>query len=288
MNNILITGANGQLGHCLHDLCGNDPTSRYFYTDVAELDITDAQQVNAFVEKNNIDVIINAAGYTAVDKAESDVERCYLINRDATKILAEVSALHHCFFVHISTDYVFEGSEDKPHRPGDAINPQSVYGKSKAEGEAAIAEAGCHSVIIRTSWLYSEYGANFVKTMLRLGNEKTEIGVVADQLGGPTYAGDLAKAILVIVKNRRQFAGLHIYHFANKGKVSWCDFARQIMENAGLPCKVVPLKTSEYKTAARRPAFSVFDLSDIENDFGIEIPEWSESLKKCMQIIKNQ
>lgn len=288
MSNILITGANGQLGHCLHDLCGNDSNNRYFYTDVAELDITDVQQVNQFVKENDIDVIINAAGYTAVDKAESDVERCFLINRDATRILAEAAAQCCGFLVHISTDYVFEGKEDKPHRPEDAVHPQSVYGQSKAEGEAAIAATGCHAVIIRTSWLYSEYGGNFVKTMLRLGAEKSELGVVADQIGGPTYAGDLAKAILTVVKNRARFEGLRIYHFANKGRVSWYDFARQIMANAGLSCQVNPLKTSEYKTAAQRPAYSVFDLSGLENDFGIAIPQWDESLKKCMQILKNQ
>lgn len=288
MGNILITGANGQLGCCLRDLSHGDERNRYFYTDVDELDITSLDQVEDYVSKHDIEVIINAAGYTAVDRAEQEEERCFLINAEATRNLAQVTKRHEIFLVHISTDYVFEGNLDIPHKPYDPINPQSVYGKSKAAGEQAIFDADCHAVIIRTSWLYSEYGGNFVKTMLRLGREKEELRVVDDQIGGPTYAGDLAQLILTIMRQRDFIEGTRIYHFADQGAVSWCDFARQIMRNASLSCKVMPISTAEYGAAAPRPAFSVFDLSAVIQDFSIEIPHWRESLQKCMQKIGNQ
>ena len=288
MSNILITGANGQLGCCLRDLSHGDERNHYFYTDVDELDITSLDQIEDYVSKHDIEVIINAAGYTAVDRAENDVERCFLINAEATRYLAQVTKRHEIFLVHISTDYVFDGSVDIPHKPDDPINPQSVYGKSKAAGEQAIFEADCHAVIIRTSWLYSEYGGNFVKTMLRLGAEKDELRVVDDQIGGPTYAGDLAQLIMTIVRQRSFIEGTKIYHFADKGAVSWCDFARQIMRNASLSCRVLPVSTAEYGAVAPRPAFSVFDLSAVAQDFSFEIPQWRESLQKCMQKIGNQ
>ena len=288
MGNILITGANGQLGCCLRDLSHGDERNHYFYTDVDELDITSLDQVEDYVSKHDIEVIINAAGYTAVDRAEQDEERCFLINAEATRHLAQVTKRHEIFLVHISTDYVFEGNLDIPHKPEDPINPQSVYGKSKAAGEQAILAANCHAVIIRTSWLYSEYGGNIVKTMLRLGREKDELRVVDDQIGGPTYAGDLAQLILTIMRQRDFIEGTKIYHFADQGAVSWCDFARQIMRNASLSCKVMPISTAEYGAAAPRPAFSVFDLSAVIQDFSIEIPQWRDSLQKCMQKIGNQ
>lgn len=288
MSNILITGANGQLGNCLRDLTREDTARKYYYTDVAELDITDEAQIEQFVTDCEISVIINAAGYTAVDRAENDVEKCYLINRDATRNLAQVAAKHHCFLVHISTDYVFDGKEDVPHKVTDRVNPQSVYGKSKWEGEVAMAQSKCDGVIIRTSWLYSEYGGNFVKTMLKLGKEKEEIRVVNDQFGGPTYARDLAEAILKIVTKCNDHQGLKIYHFANRGVISWNDFARQIMANAGLSCRVLPVSTLEYNAIAPRPAHSAFDLTDIERDLDIRIPQWDDSLLVCMQNIENQ
>ena len=288
MGNILITGANGQLGCCLRDLSHGDERNHYFYTDVDELDITSLDQVEDYVSKHDIEVIINAAGYTAVDRAESEVERCFLINAEATRNLAQVTKRHEIFLVHISTDYVFEGNLDIPHKPEDPINPQSVYGKSKAAGEQAIFDAECHAVIIRTSWLYSEYGGNFVKTMLRLGREKDELRVVDDQIGGPTYAGDLAQLILIIMRQRDFIEGTKIYHFADQGAVSWCDFARQIMRNASLSCKVLPISTAEYGAVAPRPSFSVFDLSAVIQDFSFEIPQWRDSLQKCMQKIGNQ
>lgn len=288
MSNILITGANGQLGNCLRDLAHNDSRHVFFYTDVDELDITNLEQVEDYVSKHDIEVIVNAAGYTAVDKAETEVERCFLINSDATRNLALVTKRHDIFLVHISTDYVFDGTSEVPYKPYDAVNPQSVYGKSKAAGEVAIMETGCHAVIIRTSWLYSEYGSNFVKTMLRLGRERDEIRVVDDQMGGPTYARDLAQTILTIMEERSFIEGTKIYHFANQGIVSWNEFARQIMRNASLSCKVLPISTAEYGAVAPRPASSVFDLSAVIQDFGIEIPQWQDSLRKCIQNINNQ
>ena len=288
MSNILITGANGQLGNCLRDLSHNDSRHTFFYTDVDELDITSLEQIEDYVSKHGIDVIVNAAGYTAVDKAQTDVERCFLINRDATRNLAQVTRRHDIFLVHISTDYVFDGNSAVPYKPSDPVNPQSVYGLSKAEGEQAIFDAGCRSVIIRTSWLYSEYGNNFVKTMLRLGHDRDEIRVVDDQIGGPTYAGDLAQAILTIVEQRDFIQNARIYHFANQGAISWNEFAQQIMRNASLSCKVLPISTAEYGAAAPRPASSVFDLTAVTEDFSIQIPFWKDSLQKCMQRITNQ
>lgn len=288
MSNVLFTGANGQLGNCLRDLTRDDFFNKYFYTDVAELDITDEAQIEKFVTDHQIQVIVNAAGYTAVDKAENDAEKCYLINRDATHNLAQVAARHQCFLVHISTDYVFDGKRDTPHKVTDPVNPQSVYGKSKWEGEVAMTQSQCNGVIIRTSWLYSEYGGNFVKTMLRLGKEKEEIRVVNDQFGGPTYARDLACAILKIIEKWDTCKGLKVYHFANKGVISWNDFAKQIMANAQLSCRVLPVSTLEYNAIAPRPAYSAFDLTDIEHDWNINIPQWDESLWVCMQNIKNQ
>lgn len=288
MSNILITGANGQLGNCLRDLSHNDTRHVFFYTDVDELDITSLDQIEDYVSKHGIDVIINAAGYTAVDKAQTDVERCFLINRDATRNLALVTKRHDIFLVHISTDYVFDGNSATPYKPGDPVNPQSVYGLSKAEGEQAIFNTGCRAVIIRTSWLYSEYGSNFVKTMLRLGRGHDEIKVVNDQIGGPTYAGDLAEVILTIIEQRDFIQGTRIYHYANQGAISWNEFAHQIMRNASLSCKVLPVSTAEYGAAAPRPASSVFDLSSVTEDFSIQIPFWKDSLQKCMQRINNQ
>lgn len=288
MSNILITGANGQLGNCLRDLAHSDSRHHFFYTDVDELDITSMEQVEDYVQKHNIEVIINAAGYTAVDKAETDADRCFLINRDATRNLALVTKGHGIFLLHISTDYVFDGTSSKPYKPDDRTNPQSVYGKSKAAGEVAVLESGCHAVIIRTSWLYSEYGSNFVKTMLRLGRERDELRVVDDQIGGPTYAGDLAQAIMTIVEKRNYVEGTKVYHYANQGTVSWYGFAQQIIRNASLLCKVDPVSTAEYGAKAPRPASSVFDLTAVIEDFSIQIPFWRDSLVKCMQNINNQ
>lgn len=277
--NILITGANGQLGNCLRDLAvAYQDKYRFYYTDVEELDITDATAIDRYVTDNQIHVIINAAAYTAVDKAEDDVDKAYKLNRDAVRNLAEVAKAHNCLLVHISTDYVFSGEACHPYKEDDAPAPKSVYGASKLAGEQAIAEAGCRAIIIRTSWLYSEYGRNFVKTMMQLGRERDEVSVVCDQIGGPTYAGDLAQTVMQCVAADAEHEGVHFYHFANEGVISWYDFAKAIMEISGNQCVVHPIFTGEYPAKASRPAYSVFNLRKVKEKFGITIPYWRDSL----------
>ena len=277
--NILITGANGQLGNCLRDLAAeHQEQCRFFYTDVEELDITDAAAVNDYILDHNINIVINAAAYTAVDKAEDDVDRAYLLNRDAVRNLAKAAREHDCLLVHISTDYVFSGDSSKPHEETDTPAPKSVYGASKLAGEQAITESGCCAIVIRTSWLYSEYGNNFVKTMLRLGTERESLNVVSDQIGGPTYAGDLARFIFKLIEVASKEKKAEFYHFANEGVCSWYDFAKAIMEMGGKKCRVNPIFTSEYPAKARRPASSVFNLRKIKTATNMEIPYWRESL----------
>ena len=277
---ILITGANGQLGNCLRDLAKDcQDHFEFFYTDVDTLDITDAKAIESFVVDNRIDIIVNAAAYTAVDKAEEDVEAAFRINRDAVALLAAAAKRHSCHLVHISTDYVFSGEACHPYPVDAAVEPKSVYGRTKAESERAIRESGCSATIIRTSWLYSEYGHNFVKTMLKLGDEREEIAVVCDQVGGPTYAGDLAAAILKVLETNIGKTGVTIYHYANEGTASWFDFAKAIMEMGGKECRVKAIFTSEYPAKASRPAYSIFDLSLIKKEIQIEIPYWRNSLE---------
>lgn len=277
---ILITGANGQLGNCLRDLAKDcQDHFEFIYTDVDTLDITDAKAIESFVVDNRIDIIVNAAAYTAVDKAEEDVEAAFRINRDAVALLAAAAKRHSCHLVHISTDYVFSGEACHPYPVDAPVEPKSVYGRTKAESERAIRESGCSATIIRTSWLYSEYGHNFVKTMLKLGDEREEIAVVCDQVGGPTYAGDLAAAILKVLETNIGKTGVTIYHYANEGTASWFDFAKAIMEMGGKECRVKAIFTSEYPAKASRPAYSIFDLSLIKKEIQIEIPYWRNSLK---------
>jgi len=279
MKNILITGANGQLGNCLRDLAKEyQDKYRFFYTDVAELDITDATAIDKYIIDNQINVIINAAAYTAVDKAEDDQENAYRINCTAVSNLANASKKHDLSLFHISTDYVFSGDSSKPHEENDTPAPKSVYGSTKLAGERAIQESGCRAVVIRTSWLYSEYGNNFVKTMLRLGAERESLRVVCDQIGGPTYAGDLAKAIFCLMDRGLGHTGTEIYHFANEGVCSWFDFSKAIMEMGGLKCRVEAIPSSDYPAKARRPASSVFNLCKIKKTISEDIPYWRDSL----------
>ncbi len=279
--NILVTGANGQLGRCIQDFSKRLPEGecRFFFTDIDTLDICDAGQIERRIVRDEIDVIVNAAAYTAVDKAEDNIAEAYRINRDAVDNLAKCAKRRGVYLVHISTDYVFSGDECRPHREEDPIAPRSVYGKSKAEGEQAIRDSGCHATIIRTSWLYSEYGHNFVKTMLKLGKERERVTVVYDQIGGPTYAGDLASAIWSVIEKNGKSSGMNVYHFANKGSISWFDFAQAIMEIGGCNCRVDAILSENYPAKAPRPACSVFDLSKIESETGIDIPYWRDSLK---------
>lgn len=292
---ILVTGANGQLGRCLTELL---PLEYVKLTDVVAttednrtidaLDITDLEAVRAYVSDNNIDCIVNCAAYTAVDKAEDELELAQKINVEGPKNIA-LSGVQ--TVIHVSTDYVFDGTAYKPLTPNDKTNPISVYGKTKLEGEQQLlASAKGNAIIIRTSWLYSIYGNNFVKTMQRLGKERAELNVVADQVGTPTLANDLARAIVTIINklqaNQKQNNTIFIkevYHFSNEGVCSWYDFARAIMKLSNLPCKVNPIPTESYPTKATRPYYSVLDKSKIKNDFEIDVPYWLESLEKIIK-----
>ena len=269
----LITGGKGQLGTILSGLLPNA-----ICADVEMLDITDLDAVHKFVKEHNVDTIINCAAYTAVDKAEDNEELAYKINVVGPENLAKSG----CKIIHISTDYVFDGRGFKPYIETDETNPISVYGKTKKLGEDAVLKYAQTAVVIRTSWLYSYVGNNFVKTMRRLGSEKAELSVVTDQVGTPTYAQDLAQAIVEVLKNLSpEKSG--IYHFSNEGVCSWYDFAKEIMELSGLNCKVVPIPSSEYKTRAQRPFYSVLDKTKIKETFGVSIPHWKDSLKECLK-----
>jgi len=285
IKNILVTGSNGQLGKCLKDAVEAKKTlstecKDFIFTDIQELDITDIKAVSNFVRKNKIDCIINAAAYTAVDKAESELEQAFNINEHGVWNLAHICMEQNAFLIHVSTDYVFDGKATKPYKTNASTKPVSIYGKSKLAGEKAIFFEQIPSIIIRTSWLYSKYGHNFLNTMLRLGKEKEEIYVVNDQLGAPTNANDLATAILQIINQTGKITRPTIFHYANEGITTWYGFAKEIMKTAKLPCSVHPITTIEYPTPAARPAYSVFDLSKIKTQFNIHIPNWVEGLQR--------
>ena len=284
---VLVTGANGQLGKSLQQIAPEfSGRFRFLFTDVDTLDITDLAAVRRMVQDENVDFLINAAAYTAVDKAESDVDFAYLLNEKAVANLAVATNEHGAFFVHISTDYVFDGKANRPYRTTDAPNPTSVYGKSKLAGETAIVQSGCRGAIVRTAWLYSPYGNNFVKTMLRLADTRESISVVNDQTGCPTLALDLARFILAVIKHDGATEGVKHYHFTNRGEITWYDFACEIIRQYGKNCPVHPIPTSSYPTPATRPAYSVLDLNESEAIF--DIPDWKESLTKVLpEIIHN-
>jgi dTDP-4-dehydrorhamnose reductase len=290
IKNILLTGANGQLGSEIQKLAPFYPDFKLFPTDVDSLNICLQDEVSRFLDENRIDCIVNCAAYTAVDRAESDVARCFAINRDAVANLARAAA-GKAKIVHISTDYVFDGNGDRPLKETDAVNPQSVYGESKLAGERALTEiVPDGSIIIRTAWLYSSFGSNFVKTILRLGSERDTIRVVSDQRGTPTYAADLADAIfrsLAFINGNGAFSA-GVYHFTDEGECTWFDFAQKTHSIAGIStCRIVPVSTVEYPTAARRPAYSVLDKTKISATFNLSIPAWEESLARCVEILKN-
>jgi len=278
---ILITGANGQLGRELHASLERQLPGQTVYTDVEQLDITDARQVEDFISTGGFTHIVNCAAYTAVDKAESDQTMCYRINADAVCNLASSAAKTGCRVIHVSTDYVFDGRAHSPYRETDKVNPLSNYGASKRKGEMVLLSLCPDAIIIRTAWLYSTTGHNFVKTMLKLGRENKEIRVVSDQIGTPTYASDLAEAIVGILKSRQWTPG--IFHFTDEGVCSWYDFTKAIFRYAGIKnCKIVPINTEDYPTAAVRPPYSVLDKTTIKKTYGIEIPHWEESLALCI------
>jgi len=287
MLNILVTGSNGQLGSEIQELSSLFPYT-FFFTCKDQLDISDEQAIKSFVEKNAISAIINCAAYTAVDKAESEEALADTINHQAIKHLASIAKEKNIKLIHISTDYVFDGTSHKPYREIDTTNPQSVYGKTKLDGENALLQGELpNSIIIRTSWVYSSYGANFVKTMLRLGKEKDALGVIYDQVGTPTYAKDLAKVILDILP-KINTTQTQIYNYSNEGVASWYDFAQEIMQMAKLTCKINPIETSQYPTPAKRPHYSLLNKAKIKNEFGIEIPYWKDSLEECLRKIEKK
>jgi dTDP-4-dehydrorhamnose reductase len=281
--NILITGANGQLGNEMR-LVSKHSTHRYFYTDVDELDITDINAIRIFVKDYAINVIVNCAAYTNVDKAEDDKEMADLLNHKAVENLAIVAKEADATLIHISTDYVFQGNQCVPCREDWEPHPNSVYGSTKLAGEESIISVGCKHIIIRTAWLYSPFGKNFVKTMQRLTAEKDQLKVVFDQVGTPTYAGDLANVINKIVEeNMLDKQG--IYHFSNEGVISWYDFAKEICELSGNQCDIQPCHSDEFPSKVKRPHFSVLDKTKIKETFHLRIPYWKDSLKKCINIL---
>jgi len=280
--NILVTGSNGQLGSEIREL---SPLFEYnfFFTQRDSLDISKLDELQEYVEQNKIDVIVNCAAYTAVDKAESDEEAADIVNHLAVQKLAQISKENDIKLIHISTDYVFDGANFKPYVEEDITSPNGVYGKTKLDGEKAMLEINPeNSIIIRTSWVYSSYGANFVKTMIRLGKEKESLGVIFDQVGTPTYARDLAKAILEIIPKIKN-QNVEIHNYSNEGVLSWFDFAKEIMRMAKLECKVNPIETKEYPTPAKRPHYSLLNKAKIKKEFDIAIPYWKDSLDECLK-----
>ncbi len=282
---ILVTGANGQLGRELRTVLERDFPGQTIYTDIEELDLTDEAAVKRFVADNDISHIVNCAAYTAVDRAEEDKALCHKINVEAVRNLANAAFESGAKVVHISTDYVFDGRTYRPYNEADKVNPVSQYGTTKRQGETALIALAPDSVIIRTAWLYSPHGKNFVKTMLHLGATQNEIRVVADQIGSPTYAGDLAEAIGKVLASHQWVPG--IYHFTNSGVASWYDFTKAILEIAGVEgCNVKPIPTEDYPTAATRPFFSVLNTSKIRATYNAETPYWRDSLVKCIKRLK--
>ena len=283
--NILVTGSNGQLGSEINDLAVNYTKFSFFFMDLPALDICNSSQLNIFIKENNINTVINCAAYTAVDKAEQDTDIAKKVN--ATGVLNIINALKKVDgkLIHISTDYVFDGNNFIPYQELDEVNPIGVYGNTKRSGELEVINSAIDAIVIRTSWLYSAYGNNFVKTMLRLGHERDELGVIFDQVGSPTNASDLAKTCLDILAYSKE-ANINskgnLYHFSNEGVCSWYDFSIAIMALGKVNCKVKPIETKDYTTLAKRPHFSVLNKSKIKNDFEIDIPYWRDSLAKCI------
>lgn len=285
MKKILVTGANGQLGQCLQKISSQFEEFEFIFTDSETLDITNKEEVNDFFWQNAPDFCINAAAYTAVDLAETDIEKAFLVNADGTENLAEACAENNAQFIHVSTDYVFDGENNLAYTEEDFTNPLGVYGASKLAGDELALEVNPCSVILRTSWVYSEFGKNFVKTMLNLFAAKEELNIVADQFGQPTNANDLAEAIMKIIKSEKITPG--IFNFSNLGRISWFDFAEKIAELSEAKIKLNAIETSQYPTPAKRPKNSVLDLDKISKTYAIQLKPWEESLEDCVQILQN-
>ncbi|MDR1592432.1 MAG: dTDP-4-dehydrorhamnose reductase [Prevotellaceae bacterium] len=282
---IVITGAYGQLGNEMRAALQRYPQTEALFTDADTLDICDKAAVSAFFATHRPDALVNCAAYTAVDKAEEDAAMCFKINSEAVRNLGEVAASRHMRMVHISTDYVFNGINHKPYTEEDAVCPTNVYGQSKCDGEQKLLAVCPEAVIIRTSWLYSSYGNNFVKTMLRLGQTRDSLDVIFDQIGTPTYAADLAEAIAVILHSENVAGG--IFHFSNEGVCSWFDFAYAIFQEAGITCRLQPVESSAYPVRTPRPHYSVLNKKKIKQTYQLVIPHWSDGLKRMMNLLNN-
>jgi dTDP-4-dehydrorhamnose reductase len=284
---ILVTGSNGQLGQELRQLSKKYPVHDFIFTDILELDITNRQSVDQFFMDHKPEVVINCAGYTAVDKAETDSSLAFELNGASVGHLAMNASKAGAIFIHISTDFVYDGNKNTPYVEEDNANPQSVYARSKYQGELETLKHASRGVILRTSWLYSEFMNNFVKTIIVKGGERGHLKVVYDQVGTPTYARDLAGAILKILPELKNQNGVEIYHYSNEGVVSWYDFAKAIVELSGINCEISPILTAQYPLPAERPAYSVMDKAKFEKRFGLEIPYWRVSLAECIKRITN-
>jgi dTDP-4-dehydrorhamnose reductase len=287
MANVLVTGANGQLGSELRNLSEN-LEHHFYFTDIEELDLADIHAIQHYFKGKDISHCINCAAYTAVDKAETDIEDAIAVNVTAVRNLAEICVKNKTLLIHISTDFVFDGSNCRPYIETDRPKPINVYGQSKFEGENQALKENDATIIIRTSWLYSSFGKNFVKTMIKSGREKGSVNVIFDQVGTPTYAADLAAAIMKVVEktivDARNLSGYYgIYHYSNEGTASWYDFAVAIFELSGITCEINPIRTEEYPTPSKRPYFSVLDKTKIKNTFSLTIPYWKDSLLACIR-----
>ncbi len=283
MIKILITGGDGQLGSAIQFAAKHFPKYSLNFTDIADFDITNAKSTDNYLAKGNFDYLVNCAAYTAVDKAENEKDLVFLINAQGPENLAKACKKHGCRLIHISTDYVFDGKSHLPYVESMDTNPPSVYGQSKLAGEKAIIKHSDSAIILRTSWLYSEYGNNFLKTMLKFGAERDELRVIFDQIGTPTYAGDLATSIFKIIESNKKLSKTEIYNFSNEGVISWYDFAKEIMDFADLNCTIVPIESHEYPLPAPRPSFSVLNKAKIKSTFNLKIPYWKDSLKLCLK-----
>lgn len=284
---VLVTGSKGQLGSEIRAISKDFSTLSFTFTDVDELDITDPASVNTFIKALKPNFIVNCAAYTAVDKAEQDIEMSVKLNSIAPGIIAKACKENNCRMIHISTDYVFDGESNTPYSESSKVNPMSQYGRSKLKGEEEVLSTGI-SMVIRTSWLYSSYGNNFVKTIIRNAKIKPELRVVSDQYGCPTYASDLAEVVLKIITNRENNFIPEIFHYSNEGSCSWYDFASKIVALTNIDCKVIPIPTKDYPLPAKRPQYSVFNKSKIRNAYNIEIPQWEKSLDNCIEVLKKE
>ena len=288
--NILITGSNGQLGSEIKDLVTNYKNFNFFFMDLPELNICKSEELNTFIVDQNINTVINCAAYTAVDKAEKDEHTAQKVNSEGVLNLVNALKKVNGKLIHISTDYVFDGNHSQPYKESDPVSPVGVYGETKRAGELAVLNSSIDALVIRTSWMYSVYGNNFLKTMLKLGHDKDELGVIFDQVGTPTNASDLAKTCLDILAYSKE-ANINskgnLYHYSNEGVSSWYDFSKAIMELGSLDCKVRPIETKDYPTPAKRPHYSVLNKSKIKTDFNIQIPNWRDSLDKCIEKLKS-